>query len=132
MTINSPFSATPIATVDQFKSALLSMRDADLPGSYLTMLRAQCRSVDATITSTKLSQAADFKNFNAANLHYGTLGRGIAEHLGYNPPQRADGSRMWWTTLSYTAEEVSEAETGHFQFIMRPELVAALRAMRWA
>jgi hypothetical protein len=128
----SRFMALPIATTEQFKAALLSMRDADLPDSYLMMLRSQCRSAEGTITSTKLAEAAGYKNYNAANLHYGTLGRGIAERLGYNPPERADGSGMWWTTLSYSSEDVSEAETGHFQFIMRPELVAALRSMHWA
>lgn len=132
MTACITMTARPIASVEQFKSALLSMRDAGLPESYLTMLRAQCKSGEATITSTKLAQAADFKNFNAANLHYGTLGRGIAERLGYNPPKRSDGSSMWWTTLSYTVEDISEADTGHFQFIMRAELAEALRAMRWA
>lgn len=108
------------------------MRDADMPERYLAMLRAQCKSAHATITATRLAEAAKFKNFNAANLHYGTLGRGIAERLGYNPPTRSDGSAMWWTTLSYSNEDGSRGEPDHFQFIMRPELVEALHSMRWA
>ena len=122
---------TPIATTEQFKKALLSLRDKGLPEGYLTMLRAQAYSLNATITSTKLAEAAGYENYNAANLQYGTLACNLAGLLTYNPPKRKDGSPMWWTTLSYAEDGNVEPETGQFQFIMRPELLAALREMRW-
>lgn len=121
----------PIATTEQFKRALLSLRDKTLPDGHLAMLRAQGHSPDGTITSTKLAEAAGYENYNAANLQYGTLASNLARVLGYNPPRRKDGSLMWWTTLSYSEEGNVEPETGQFQFIMRPELLAALREMRW-
>lgn len=125
-------SATPIASTEQFKTALLMVRDKKLPDSHLAMLRAQCRAQGSTITSTQLAGAANYENYNAANLQYGTLAFNVASALGFVPQaRRADGSYCWWTTLSYSNEDQAEESTGHFQFIMRPELVVALREMKW-
>ena len=122
---------SPIATSEQFKKALLALRDKNLPDGHLAMLRAQCALPNASITSTKLAESAGYENYNAANLQYGTLASNLATLLGYTPPKRKDGSVMWWTTLSYSLDGHEEPSTGQFQFIMRPELVAALREMRW-
>ena len=125
-------SGTPIASAEQFKRALLAVRDKNLPETHLAMLRVQCRSPNATITATKLASAAKYQNYNAANLQYGTLAFNIASHLSFSPDKRPDGTPRWWTTLSYSVEGAGEPETGQFQFIMRPELVTALREMKWA
>lgn len=126
-------SSTPIATAGQFKKALLVVRDKNLPSSHFNMLRAQCRAPKETITATQLAAAAEYENYNAANLQYGTLAMNVATALGHIPKEEhADGSPCWWTTLSYANEDQAEENTGHFQFIMRPELVTALREMRWA
>ncbi len=126
-------TSQPIATVEQFKRALLALRDKNLPESHLTMLKAQCRSPEGKITSTRLAEAAGFENYNAANLQYGTLGFNLAGILSFNPERRRrDGTPMWWTTLSYSEGGAAEPETGQFQFIMRPELMAALQEMKWA
>ncbi len=125
-------SPTPIATVEQFKRALLAVRDKNLPDTHLAMLRAQCRSPKSTITATQLAQAAEYQNYNAANLQYGTLAFNIAGHLCFDPEKRPDGTQRWWTTLSYSVDGAADPETGQFQFIMRPELVEALRVMKWA
>lgn len=130
MTTSAPSQA--IASVEQFKNALLAVRDKNMPSTHLVMLRAQCRATNSTITSTKLAEAAGYQNYNAANLQYGTLANKVAESLGFSPAARADGSLMWWTTLSYSDEGIGEPETGQFQFVMRPELAQALREMRWA
>ena len=126
-------SVKAVGTAEQFKKALLAVRDKNLPPSHLAMLRAQCRAPNATMTATQLAAAVDYENYNAANLQYGTLAFNVASVLGFVPEiQRADGSPCWWTTLSYSNENNAEENTGHFQFIMRPELIAALREMRWA
>jgi hypothetical protein len=125
-------SSTPIATIEQFKWALLALRDKNLASTHLDMLRAQCRAPDSTITATQLAESAGYKNYNAANLQYGTLAFNVASHLGFAPEQRQDGTPKWWTTLSYAADTSDDAESAHFRFVMRPELVAALSEMRWA
>jgi hypothetical protein len=124
-------TTAPIATVEQFKRALLALRDKNLPDGHLLMLKAQGLSPNASITSTRLAEAAGYENYNAANLQYGTLAFNVAGFLSYSPPLRKDGSPMWWTTLSYSIDGNSEPETGQFQFVMRPELLTALREMKW-
>jgi len=124
-------TSAPIATVEQFKRALLSLRDKGLPDTHLTMLRAQGKAEDATITCTKLAEAAEYENYNAAALQYGTLAFNLGAFIDYTPPKRKDGTSMWWTVLSYSIDEKAEPETGHFQFVMRPELLTALREMKW-
>lgn len=124
-------TSEPIASVEQFKRALLSLRDKNLPDAHLEMLKAQCNSQNGMITSTRLADAAGYENYNAANLQYGTLAFNIAGFLSYDPPKRKDGSGMWWTALSYSKEGNQEPETGQFQFIMRPELISALTEMKW-
>jgi len=37
-------ASQPIATADQFKSALLALRDEGLPESHIVMLKAQARA----------------------------------------------------------------------------------------
>jgi hypothetical protein len=123
-------TATPIASVEDFKRALLSWRDK-LPDSHLELLKAQAKEPGGVITSAKLAAAAGYANFNAANLNYGTLAANIGQFLSYTPPNRKDGTAMSWTVLSYSVDGTSEPESGHFQFIMRPELLAALREMKW-
>lgn len=90
--MNTITSSASIATVEQYKQALLTLRDKNLPSTHLDMLRAQCKAQNSTITATKLAEASGYQNFNAANLQYGTLARKIAEVIGFSPAQRRDGS----------------------------------------
>ena len=129
--MSTTYSADPIATVEQFKKALLSVRDSSLPQAHLSMLQAQCQTHDHSITATKLAEAAGYENFNAANLQYGTLASKVAKHIGFTPELRKDGSPHWWTTLSYANIGITDPDSGHFLFIMRPELVQALKEMKW-
>jgi hypothetical protein len=121
----------PIATTAQFKLALLALRDKNLPEAHLAMLKAQCKNEGGRITSTKLAEAAGYESYTGANLQYGTLALNLTAFIDYTPPKGKNGLPLWWTALSYSLDGNSEPETGHFQFIMRPELVAALREMKW-
>ena len=123
----------PIATTQEFTAALLATRDwIGISPTQLQMLQAQCRAPEATITALQLADQLRFKNFAAARLQYGTLARAIAEKLGYAPPQKGKGPVRWWFALSTGQAGQDDAGDGQFKWIMRPELVAALRAMKWA
>ena len=129
---SEPTDADPIATAEEFKAALLATRDwIGISPTQLQMLQAQCRAQDATITAAELADQLRFKNFAAARLQYGTLARAIAEKLGYAPPQKGKGPVRWWFALSTGSEGREDAGDGQFKWVMRPELVAALRAMKW-
>lgn len=124
--------AGPIATTEQFTAALLATRDwIGISPTQLQMLQAQCRAPDATITAAQLATQLSFKNFAAARLQYGTLARAIAEKLGYAPPQKGKGPIRWWFALSIAQAGHDDAGDGEFKWVMRPELVAALRMMKW-
>jgi len=125
--------AGPIATTEQFKAALLATRDWNgISPTQLQMLQAQCRAPECTISALQMAQQLSFKSFAAARLQYGTFARAVADKLGYAPPQKAKGAPCWWFTLSTGRDVPDDAGDGHFEWIMRPELVAALRAMKWA
>jgi hypothetical protein len=121
----------PIATTDDFKRALLSVRDR-MTDMHLNMLRAHCQAPEHTITATRLAEAVRLPTCGAANLQYGTYAHWVADALGYVPDQRDDGSYNGWRTLAYGRAASIETQDGHFEWIMRPELVEALRSMRWA
>jgi hypothetical protein len=131
--VNEYADGGPIATTEEFKAALLATRDwIGISPTQLQMLQAQCRAPDATITAAQLADQLKFKNFAAARLQYGTLARAVADKLGYAPPQKGKGPVRWWFALSIAQDGHDDAGDGHFKWTMRPELVAALRAMKWA
>jgi hypothetical protein len=130
--MNAYSDAAPIATIEQFKAALLATRDWNgIAPIQLQMLQTQCRAPESTISPSQMAQQLSFKSFAAARLHYGTFARAVADKLGYAPPQKGKGTPCWWFTLS-TVRDAPDAGDGQSEWIMRPELVAALRAMKWA
>jgi hypothetical protein len=131
--VNDYADVGPIATTDEFKAALLATRDwIGISPTQLQMLQAQCRAPESTITAAQLADQLKFKNFAAARLQYGTLARAVADKLGYAPPQKGKSPVRWWFALSIAQDGFEDAGDGHFKWTMRPELVAALRAMKWA
>ncbi len=130
----NPYSeAVPIATVEQFKAALLATRDwSGIAPLQLQMLQAQCRAPGCTISAMQLAQQLSLKSLAAARLQYSTFARAIAERLGFSPPQVGRGAPCWWFTLSIGRDVAKDAGGCRLEWIMRPELVAALRSMKWA
>jgi hypothetical protein len=124
--------AVPIATIDQFKAALLATRDwRGISPMQLQMLQAQCRAPECTISASQMAEQLKLKTFAAARQQYSTFARAIAERLGYAPPQKGKGAPSWWFTLSTSRDLLNDASDDEVEWIMRPELVAALRAMKW-
>ena len=121
---------SPIATVEQFRKALLTVRDS-ISQKDLAMLRAHCRAPGHTITTQQLAQEFGYSHYIAASGQYGVLAHQIADALHHKPGPFPDGKTHWWHTLAYGNNgEPFEAE--YYAWIMRPELVQALQEMRWA
>jgi len=130
--VNVLSDSSPIATTEQFKAALLATRDWNgIAPIQLQMLQAQCRAPESTISALEMAHQLSLKSFAAARLQYGTLARTLADKLGYAPPQKGKATPSWWFTLS-TVKALPDACDGRFEWVMRPELVAALRSMKWA
>src|SRR5689334_5527718 len=91
----------PIATPDEFKTALLAVRDRDgISPAQLQMLQAQCRAPDCTISAAEIAERLKLKNGGYARLQYAKFARAVADSLHYVPPRRREGTPCWWFTLS--------------------------------
>jgi hypothetical protein len=111
-----------------------------LNAGYEAMLDAHLNAPDHCITATQLAEAAGYENYSGANLHYGKLGQMLADELNYNPPTRDDGSVIWTATIAGWDEDAEleklvraaerREDDGHFEWIMRPQVVEALRSWR--
>jgi hypothetical protein len=124
---------TPIATAEQFKKALLSVRDREgFSPNELQMLKAHCRAPTHTISALKLAQEIGYPDYSTANLLYGNLAKNIAHALHYKLGPFSTGNPHWWRTLAYGNEGAPQNEDGHFEWVMRPELVQVLQEWKWA
>lgn len=123
----------PIATAEQFKAALLAVRDKiGISAKDLTMLRTHCRASKHTITAGQLAQEIGYPNYSSANLQYGILAHHVADALHYIPGPFSTGNPHWWRTLAYGNDDTPQSEDGHYEWVLRPELVQALQEMKWA
>lgn len=111
-----PTSTTVRAALDQ-----IQMTDGQL-----NMLNAHLDAPNHTLTATQLSQAAPYRDYQAANIQYGLLGRLLAEEMGWHPDKRNDGTPVWTTALA-TDANADEAGEGQFRWQLRPQIVHALR-----
>jgi hypothetical protein len=124
---------SPIATAEQFKKALLAIRDrVGISQKDLAMLRTHCRAPAHTITSHQLAQEFGYSHFLVANGQYGTFAHLVADALHYTPGPFPDGNPHWWRTLAYGNDGVPQTKGGNYEWVMRPELVQALQDMKWA
>jgi hypothetical protein len=119
---------TPIATAEQYKAALLAVRDR-MKDTHLAMLQTHCRAPEHAISAASLAEAV---GVTSASHQYGTFARWIADILNYNPNQKSGGSFRWWRALAIGRPGAKETVDGQSEWIMRPELVAVLQAMKWA
>ena len=131
--MNTLDDAKPIATIEEFRAALLATRDWNgIAPMQLQMIQAQCRAAGSTISPSQMSEELHLKGPADARVRYGTFARAIAEKLGYLPPRLGKGTPCWWFTLSTTRPLHDASGDNPIEWVMRPELVTALRAMKWA
>lgn len=106
-------------TSKEFEEAL-SIDDLTL--KHCAMLCFHHAAPNQTMSMDYLANLMGFKNFYAANLHYGRLAGHIGERLGRSP----EGDRI--SVLAYPA---GPDEAGNFQWKMRPQLAEALENLGW-
>jgi hypothetical protein len=124
---------TPIATAEQFKAALLSVRDkVGYSEKDRAMLREHCRAPNHMLSPDALAKKVGYPNGDTVNLHYGKLAGHIAGALHVTLPPTPGGDPHWWRTLAYGKDGTSDFDDGRYQWIMRPQLVQVLQEWRWA
>jgi len=92
-----------IGTEDDYAEAF----DALALGAHEeAMLKAHRAAPDRKMTALDLAKAAGWKGAGPANIHYGNLGRRVAEYLGLNLTEEDD--HAWTEALATFNEETSE------------------------
>ena len=131
--MNTLDSTEAIATMEQFKAALLAARDWNgITPMQLQMIQVQCRAPGSAISPSQMAEQLHLKSASVARIQYGNFARVIAEKLGYFPPQHGKGAPCWWFTLSTAGVLQDGAIEPQIEWVMRQELVTALHAMKWA
>jgi hypothetical protein len=80
-----------------------------------------------TITSIVLAEAMGWKNFNSANLHYGGFAGKTAVDMGFRLPDENNKVSFF---VDFNMPEAGK-DDGHWQWILRPELVEAVHLLDW-
>lgn len=119
-------NSTPIATPEQYKAALLAVRQR-MTDVQLKMLQMHCRSEGHSTSTNRLTEAVGVPTASGYN-NYAHL---IANELKYLPEPGAK-KQMWLHSLAYVRPDMEEKIHGQHEWIMRPELVATLQSMKWA
>ena len=96
----------------------------DLPDSYVLMLKAHYKAPNRTITSTQLAEACKFHNYNAAVLHYGTLGSRLYEQLPIKLPVHKNGAPIYTFMLATGGDH--DQDKSEWEWKMRPEVADAI------
>ena len=127
----SEFSdATPIATPEQYRAALLAVRQR-MTDVHLKMLQAHCRSEGHSISTDHLAELVGIRIAISAKTTYSNYAHWIADELKYVPEPGAT-KQIWMFALAHGGPDAKEKVDGQYKWIMRPELVAALQAIKWA
>ncbi|MBI3822178.1 MAG: hypothetical protein HY289_05805 [Planctomycetes bacterium] len=120
----------PIATPEQYRSALLAARQR-MTDVQLKMLQTHCKSTEHTTSLDQLAEKTGLPNPSAARTAYRNYAHLIADHLKYMPGL-VSNKPMWLYAIAYGLPDSNGKLDGNYEWIMRPELVQALEAMRWA
>jgi len=121
--------ALPLKTED-YKKALLAISN-ELPHSYKSMLQAHYHAPSQIITAAQLAQAAQYKGYEAANIHYGKIGRKIAEYLKYEPPTHTNGKNDKAPFWSIVLADGYENNKQQWYWALRPQVAQALEDLGW-
>jgi hypothetical protein len=119
---------TPIATQEQYRAAILAVRQR-MTANQLAMLQSHCRSAGHTISTNRLADLLNLPTAAAANIAYRNYAHWIADELKY-VPDPSTNKQGWWLAVAYGRDE--GPVDADYEWIMRPELVATLQAMKWA
>ena len=117
---------TPVATAQQYRAALLAVR-VRMTDIQFKMLQAHCRSAGHSTSTSRLAEAVGVPTAS----RYSTYAQWIADELKYTPSP-GEKKQIWLHALAHGRPNAMEAVDSQYEWIMRPELVETLQAMKWA
>ncbi len=101
-----------------------SLRAIDLTTKQREMLQAQYAAPFRTVTAPQLAEAVSYPNHKVVNLHYGRLGRLVAEYLWDSPNNTIRSGIHWFLALSSGMSSPSG-----YLWTMYPALAEALEKL---
>lgn len=105
----------------EYHDAIIDLGNAITP-LHRRMLAAHANAPNFTLTVRQLTEAAGFKHANGVYLHYGKLGSLLANAMGDNET---------WGVWTNVIGESFRDEANELFWKMHPELVEALRILKW-
>ena len=114
-----------VPTADEYGDAF-AVLGQKVRKHHWKMLLAHFGAPSATVTAAELAEAAGYPRYQAANLHYGALGRMVAEQLAFEPPVEVDGTRNWIATLADGRTNRSD-DPAEWRWTLREEVADFLR-----
>jgi len=126
--MNDLIKPTSIATPQQYRAALLAVR-ARMTEVQLKMLQAHCQSEDHSASMNRLAETAGLPAGSGAGIRYSNLAHWIADELKFTPGADKKKQR-WLDALAYVRPDGMVDDQD--EWVMRPELVETLQAMKWA
>jgi hypothetical protein len=126
--VNDFSNSDPICTSEQYRAAILAVRQRMTP-VQLAMLQAHCKAAEHCSSTNRLAEFLKLPAAGPATTAYRNYAHWIADELKY-VPGNAKNKQCWMLALAYgRTEGVVDAD---YEWVMRPELVETLQAMRWA
>jgi HNH endonuclease len=117
-------------TADDYLRALQAVLREGVPEKHLDMLREHFRAPDHTTSWEQLADKVGYRRFSAVNMQYGTFAHRVASQLGqHEQPEPRPGEGFWVWVLVHWADK--KDAKGHTRFILRPEVVEALKRLGW-
>ena len=112
------------ATSSEYQAAISEVLREGVPAKHEALLRAHLRASCHSASAEELALAVGYRNFQSVNLQYGTLARRVASHLGIT--QEPEVGFWLWVLVKWAK---SRSPAGHTRFVLRSEVVSALRAL---
>lgn len=110
-----------VPSVAEYVTAFRAI-ELEMGEHHFRMLRAHYHAMDHTVTASEMARAMRYASYSSANLHYGKLGRKLAEALGFR-------LKYWVNSL---ADFIGPDEgLPHWLWIMWPQVGAALEELGW-
>ena len=121
---------TPIATQEQYRAALLAARQR-MTDVQLKLLQAHCRSANHATSIDRVAELIGLPNPSGARTAYSNYAHSVADELKF-VPATVSKKPVWLFAIAYGQPDANGKLDGDYEWIMRPELVSALEAMKWA
>jgi len=116
--MNNISDALPVATVEQFRAALLAVRQR-MTDVQLRLLQAHCRAADHTISLNDLTDVLRLENWSSTRNAYRNYARLIAEALRFVPGSESKKA-VWLCAIAHGQPDADSKMDGDFQWTMRP------------